>query len=131
MPAALAGTIQSNEVHQLTQSPLIVSVSSAAQPSGAKVLPTIRDPGLSARNFGVSLLRLWGSRNSASTVALEMSASYMSPSMKVALPATPAAAACLRESSTMSWLNSTPTAVAPRFAAAMMLRPSPDPRSIT
>ena len=31
----------------------------------------------------------------------------------------------------MSGLNSTPSAWAPRLAAAMMLRPSPDPRSMT
>ena len=46
-----------------------------------------------SRNFGVSLLRLCGSRNSASTVALEMSAAYMSPSTNLARSATPAAAA--------------------------------------
>ena len=31
----------------------------------------------------------------------------------------------------MSGLNSTPMARAPRFAAPMMFRPSPDPRSMT
>src|SRR5262245_29520685 len=52
VPSTFAGTIHNSDVHQLTQSPAIVSLSSAAQPSGANVLPTIRVPGLSARNLG-------------------------------------------------------------------------------
>jgi hypothetical protein len=64
-------------------------------------------------------------------VAFEMSASYMSPSMNVARSATPASLASRRDSSTMFGLYSTPTPRAPRLAAAMTLRPSPDPRSMT
>jgi hypothetical protein len=74
---------------------------------------------------------LSGKRNSAITVALEMSASNMSPCTNFALSETPSFAARRRESSTISSLNSTPSPRAPRFAAAMMLRPSPEPRSIT
>ena len=40
-------------------------------------------------------------------------------------------AAFARDSATMSGLYSTPTAVAPRLAAVITVRPSPDPRSIT
>jgi hypothetical protein len=84
-----------------------------------------------SRIFGSSTLRFSGSRKSASTVACEKSAWYMSPWTNVALSATPAAAAFFFDSSTRSGLYSTPTARAPRFAAAMTLRPSPEPRSIT
>ena len=55
----------------------------------------------------------------------------MSPWTNVALSPTPAFAALRFESSTMSGLYSTPSARAPRFAAAITLRPSPDPRSTT
>src|SRR5688572_20173519 len=51
--------------------------------------------------------------------------------MKVARPLTPSFSALTRESATMSALNSTPIAVAPRLAAVMTVRPSPEPRSIT
>jgi hypothetical protein len=64
-------------------------------------------------------------------VAFEMSAVNMSPSTKVARPATPASSARRVESATISGLYSTPMARAPRRAAAMTLRPSPEPRSIT
>ena len=61
-----------------------------------------------------------------------MSAVNMSPSMNVALSRHARfLARSARDSATMSGLNSTPTARAPRLAAAMMLRPSPEPRSIT
>ena len=50
---------------------------------------TRREPGRRSMNLSRSLPRLSGSRKSAITVALEMSAAYMSPSMNVALSATP------------------------------------------
>ena len=65
------------------------------------------------------------------TDAFEMSASYMSPRSNRARSPTPAAVALRRDSSTMSGLYSTPSARAPRLAAPITLRPSPDPRSIT
>ena len=51
--------------------------------------------------------------------------------MNVALAVTPASAAFFFDSSTMSGLYSMPAAVAPRLAAVITVRPSPDPRSIT
>jgi len=67
----------------------------------------------------------------AITVAFDTSASYMSPCTKVARSLTPCSSASRRESATISALNSTPRPRAPRRAAAMMLRPSPEPRSMT
>ena len=131
VPAARAGTMFRCDVHQLVHEPSTVSDASASHPVTWNVLFTMRVPGLSARNLGASLSRLLGSRNSASTVAFEISASYMSPSMNVARSATPASCAFRRERATISGLNSKPKARAPRLAAAMTLRPSPDPRSIT
>ena len=64
-------------------------------------------------------------------MAFEMSAVNMSPSTKVARSATPASWASRVAKATMSGLYSTPIARAPRLAAAIMLRPSPEPRSIT
>ena len=95
------------------------------------VLDTMRDPGASAKNFDRSCSMLLGSRKRAITVAFEMSATNMSPWTNLALSATPAVLASRSDSATMSGLNSTPSALAPRLAAAMTLRPSPDPRSIT
>ena len=62
-------------------------------------------------------------------VASEMSATYMSPCTNVVRSATPASRASLRECSTSSGVNSTPRARAPRLAAAMTIRPSPNPRN--
>ncbi len=53
------------------------------------------------------------------------------PATNCAFSATPASCASLRDSATMSGLYSTPSARAPSLAAAITLRPSPDPRSIT
>src|SRR3954467_9833830 len=91
----------------------------------------MRVPGGSSRNFGVSLRRLAGRRKSASTVALEKSASNMSPRTNFARSPTPAAAALRCASATISGSYSTPMARAPRFAAAITRRPSPEPRSTT
>src|SRR6185369_3088221 len=91
----------------------------------------MRVPAGSWRNFGASFSRLTGRRKSASAVACERSASYMSPCTNFALSATPASSAFLRASATMSASYSTPRARAPRFAAAITRRPSPEPRSTT
>ena len=60
-----------------------------------------------------------------------MSASNMSPWTNVALSRHAGLRALRFDSSTRSGLYSTPSARAPRFAAAITLRPSPEPRSIT
>ena len=65
------------------------------------------------------------------TVAWERSLLKMSASTKPALSLTPALAALRLDSATMSGLYSTPSARAPRFAAVITVRPSPEPRSIT
>jgi hypothetical protein len=107
------------------------TLASGGQSAMRKVFDTMREPGASARNFGRSCSRLLGSRNSAITVAREMSAWYMSPRSNVARPVTPASSALRRDSSTMSGLYSTPSARAPRLAAPITFRPSPEPRSMT
>jgi hypothetical protein len=119
------------DVHQFSHPCSNFTVSSGAQSDTQNVLATMRVPGGNARNFGTSFSMLVGRRNSARTVAFEMSAAYMSPWANIALSPTPCAAACRFEYSTSSGLNSTPSPRAPRLAAAMMVRPSPDPRSIT
>ena len=48
-----------------------------------------------------------------------------------ALSLTPSLAALRFDSSTMSGLYSMPSALAPRLAAVITVRPSPDPKSIT
>jgi hypothetical protein len=53
----------------------------------------------------------------------------MSPWMKRALALTPAWRARFSECCTSATSNSTPNACAPRFAAAITIRPSPEPRS--
>ena len=50
--------------------------------------------------------------------------------MNVARSATPSTAAVRRDNSIRSGLYSTPSARAPRFAAAITMRPSPEPRSM-
>ena len=131
VPCTLAGTIHSNAVHQLGQFSLMVVVSSASQSSMVKELETMRVPGLRSRILGRSCRLMRGSRNIVITVALVRSASNRSPLMKVTLLVTPASCARCFDSSTMSGLNSTPMPVAPRLAAVMTVRPSPEPRSIT
>jgi hypothetical protein len=79
VPPTLAGTKNRCAVHQLPQSPSALSVWSGAQPVMPNPLMTMREPGLSSRNFGISLSRFSVSRNIAMTFALEMSAAYMSP----------------------------------------------------
>ena len=65
------------------------------------------------------------------TVALVKSLANRSAAANVARSATPASAARVFDNATMSGLYSMPSAVAPRLAAAITVRPSPDPRSIT
>jgi hypothetical protein len=65
------------------------------------------------------------------TVALEKSVWKRSAFTNWARSATPAFCALIRESSTISGLYSTPSARAPRFAAVITVRPSPEPRSMT
>ena len=133
MPAIFAGTIHKSASHQLSHCDAggNVTRASGSQPSMPNVLATMREPGARLKNFGASRFMFTGSRKSAITVALEMSYWYMSASTNCALSPTPASRASLRESATMSGLYSTPSACAPSFAAAITLRPSPDPRSIT
>jgi hypothetical protein len=71
------------------------------------------------------------SRNIVTTSALEKSVTKMSACSKLALSLTPSFAAAAFESSTIFGLYSMPRAVAPRFAAVMTVRPSPEPRSTT
>ena len=72
-----------------------------------------------------------GNKNMVITVACEKSLSNKSALTKLALSVTPALAALRFDSSTMSGLYSMPSALAPRFAAVITVRPSPEPRSIT
>src|SRR5882672_2297055 len=95
------------------------------------VLDTMRVPGLSVSSVGRSLRLRSVSRNIVITVALVRSVLKMSASTKSALPPTPAFSALRLESATMSGLYSTPSVRAPRFAAVITVRPSPEPRSIT
>jgi hypothetical protein len=97
----------------------------------SKLLETTRVPGFMSRMVGRSFTLRPGSRNIVTTVALEKSLAKMSAFTNVALPVTPAAAAFRFDSSTMSGLNSMPSAVAPSLAAVMTVRPSPEPRSTT
>ena len=65
------------------------------------------------------------------TVAPERSVSNRSAFVNVTLSPTPSCAALRRDNSTMSGLYSMPNALAPRLAAVMTVRPSPEPRSMT
>ena len=65
------------------------------------------------------------------TVAFEKSVSNRSAFTNCARSLTPSFVALRLESSTMSGLYSTPMARAPRLAAVITVRPSPEPRSIT
>ena len=90
----------------------------------------MRVPGLRSRIFGRSFKLMSGSRNIVITVACEKSLSKRSALVNVALPLTPSFAALRCDSATMSGLYSMPSARAPRLAAVMTVRPSPEPRSI-
>ena len=132
MPAAWAGTIQSSASHQLEHEPsFTLSRASGSQSLKPNVFDTMRLPGARLLNDGNSFSMFVVSRKIAMTLAFEMSASYMSPCTNVARSPTPASVASFVESATMSGLYSTPTPRAPRLAAAMMLRPSPEPISMT
>jgi len=131
VPPTFAGTIQRSAVHQLVQSCSIRCVSSASQSSIVNVFDTIRVPGLRSSSFGRSFMLIDGSRNIVMTCAFEKSVSNRSAFWNVARAVTPAAAAFFCDSSTMLGLYSMPSARAPRLAAVITVRPSPDPRSIT
>ena len=117
-------------MHQLLQ-PSTLAVSSGFQSSMSKEFATMRVPGLRSRIFGRSFMLILGSKNIVITVAWEKSLSNRSAFMNVALSVTPSLAALRFDSSTISGLYSMPSALAPRFAAVITVRPSPEPRSIT
>ncbi len=86
--------------------------------------------GVYLRYGPIVVTALDGSRNSVTTLAFEKSVSKRSACTKVARSAdTLASAALRRDSSTMSGLYSMPKERAPRLAAVITVRPSPDPRS--
>src|SRR5579859_4154246 len=133
VPATCAGMIHRSAVHHDSAQPSFAprcAVSSAFHSPMVKLFETTRVPGLSARSFGRSFRLMSGSRNMVMTVALERSVSKRSAFMNAALSPTPACMALRLESSTMSGLYSIPTARAPRFAAVITVRPSPEPRSM-
>src|SRR4051812_12668055 len=111
----------------------MLEISSASQSSMVKECDTTRVPGRMARSCGRSFMLRPGSRYMVMTVACEKSVAKMSAWRMTALPApTPATpAACARSFAyfAMSALYSMPVALAPRFAAAMAILPSPAPRS--
>jgi hypothetical protein len=123
-PSTGAGTI-----HRWAVRPSAREDSSGVQSSMPKACETTRVPGRIRRSVGRSRMLSDGRRYSVTTVASEKSVSKMSPCTKRALPATPSACARRSESATSSGLNSTPTARAPRRAAPITRRPSPEPRS--
>ena len=97
-----------------------------------KECETTRVPGFIVRMVGRSLRFRFGSRYMVSTVAWLKSVTKMSACWNFALPATPSFSALRCESLTMSGLYSRPVLLAPNFfAAAIAMRPSPAPRSIT
>ena len=91
----------------------------------------MRVPGFKSRIFGRSFRLIDGSRNIVITSAFARSVSNRSAFTNVARSLTPASFALRTDRSTMSGLYSMPIARAPRFAAVITVRPSPDPRSIT
>src|SRR5687768_16203063 len=117
-------------VHHCEQFSTVVC-SSGVQSGMLKVFSTTRVPAGRLKILSRSVVRLLGRRNSASAVAFEKSASYMSPCTNWARSATPSLAAIRFDSATMSGLYSTPRPRAPSLAAAITFRPSPDPRSTT
>ena len=119
-------------MHQLLEQPSVtVAVSSACQSSIVNVFDTMRVPGFRSRIFGRSFRLIDGSRNIVITFAFDRSVSNRSAFTNVARSVTPASFALRFDSSTMSGLYSMPIARAPRLAAVITVRPSPDPRSIT
>jgi len=96
-----------------------------------KVFETTRVPGFRPRIVGRSLRLMSVRRNIVITVARDRSVLKRSDCSNFARCETPACSAFRRDSSTMSGLYSMPRARAPRLAAAMTVRPSPEPRSIT
>jgi hypothetical protein len=96
-----------------------------------KLFDTTRVPGFRSRILGRSFKLMSGRRNMVITCACEKSLWKRSAFANVALPLTPSFSALRLESSTISGLYSMPCARAPRFAAVITVRPSPEPRSIT
>ena len=92
---------------------------------------TTRVPGLRPRIFGRSSTLMSRRRNVVITLALEKSVSNRSALTKVALSATPASSAFVSTVRPGRGLYSTPRARAPRLAALITRRPSPEPRSMT
>src|SRR5688572_1180470 len=129
-PSTLAGTIQRCAEHHDWQFSTF-TVSSASQSSIVNVFVTMRVPGAMSRICGRRRMLMLGSRNIVTTFAFEKSLANRSACSNVASLVTPASSALRFESATMSGLYSMPSARAPRFAASMTVRPSPDPRSTT
>ncbi len=130
-PATRAGTIQKSAVHHEPSQLSTACFTSGCQSPIEKVLDAMRVPGLSPRSFGRSFRLMSGSRNMVMTVAFERSVSKRSACTNSARSVTPAASAFRLESATISGLYSMPSACAPRFAAVITVRPSPEPRSMT
>ena len=87
--------------------------------------------GLELLEFGLEPPRLSGNRKRAKTVACEMSASNMSPWTNFALVGDARGLRVLaRDRDELRFVLDAERARA-RFAAAITLRPSPEPRSIT
>jgi hypothetical protein len=100
-------------------------------PSIAKRFVTTRVPGFNRDKAGSSARRFSGSRNNVSTVAWVRSAAYRSVSTNAARSSTPARSALCRHTATICASYSMPSARAPRWAAAITMRPSPHPASTT
>ena len=135
-PRASAGTIQ-RWIRDLPPRPTGFSgvrssiVSSGSHSRMFQSCDTRRVPGASVSSFGRSLRLTSGSRYMVTTDAFERSVSKRSCEENSVLSATPAAAAFSRPLATSVGSMSMPSAFAPRFAAPMTMRPSPEPRSIT
>ena len=112
VPSTLAGTIHSSAVHQLTQSPEIVSVWSACQSSIVNVLDTMRVPGFMLRILSAQLHVDRRQQEQRDDVGLrEVGLEDVGLDERGACRSTPASAALLlRDSATMSGLYSMPIA---------------------
>src|SRR5437879_2715188 len=119
VPAIFAGTIQSRAVHQLRQFSVTEVVSSAFQSPIVNVFETMRVPAFKSRILGRSFRLMSGNRNIVMTLAWEKSLSNRSAFAKLARLAMFSLAALRLDSSTISGLNSIPSARAPRFAAVI------------
>ena len=114
------------------QSSVTVSVSSACQSSIVNELDTMRVPGFRSRIFGRSFMLIDGSRNMVMTCAFEKSVSKRSALTNVALVGdTRRGGVLLRQLHHVRVVFDAHARVAPRLAAVMTVRPSPEPRSMT